>query len=164
MLEYRARMLRFLDRTVEIALGLLAVALIATAFSQVIARYVVSRPFSWVLELDVLLLVWATLLSGYLGVRRGLHMAVDVLIARWSVPQRRRADIASHLLCIGFAAILVWKSFEVIEAMEGIPFASLTVGQPWLYWSLPVGGALMLIALVDSLAWRLRAGLKPRER
>lgn len=151
-------MLRILDRAVEVALGLLALALIGTAFAQVVARYAFGRPFSWVLELDVLLLVWATLLSGYLGARRGLHMAVDVLVARWSASNRRRADIVSHLLCIGFAAIMVWKSFEVIEAMEGIPFASLAVGQPWLYWSLPVGGGLMLVALVDSLARRLRAG------
>ena len=64
-------------------------------------------------------------------------------------------------MCIGFAAILVWTSFEVIDAMEGIPFASLPVGQPWLYWSLPVGAGLMLIALADALRRKLRENPGP---
>ena len=61
-------MLRGLDRLVEFLVGALAVALIATAFGQVVARYLFSYSFSWVLEVDVMLLVWLTFLSIGLGV------------------------------------------------------------------------------------------------
>lgn len=151
-------MLRWLDRAVETALGLLAVALVATAFAQVVARYVFSRPFTWVLELDVLLLVWATLLAGYLGVRRNAHMAVDFLVARWRPANRRRAALASLALSLAFVALLGWKSFEVIDAMDGIAFTSIPLGQPVMYWALPVGSALMLLALAQALRERLRRG------
>jgi TRAP-type C4-dicarboxylate transport system permease small subunit len=149
-------MLRWLDRAVETALGLLATALVATAFAQVVARYVFARPFTWVLELDVLLLVWATLLAGYVGVRRNAHMAVDFVVARWRPAHRRRAALASLGLSLLFVALLGWKSFEVIDAMEGISFTSIPLGQPALYWALPVGSALMLVALARALAERLR--------
>jgi TRAP-type C4-dicarboxylate transport system permease small subunit len=149
-------MLRWLDRAVETALGLLATALVATAFAQVVARYAFARPFTWVLELDVLLLVWATLLAGYVGVRRNAHMAVDFLVARWSPANRRRAALASLALSLAFVALLGWKSFEVIDAMEGISFTSIPLGQPAMYWALPVGSALMLVALAQALAERLR--------
>ena len=73
--------MRALDRAVEALLGLIFALLIVTAFGQVVGRYLLSYSLAWVLEFDVLLLVWATLLSGYVGVRRNLHMAVDFCIA-----------------------------------------------------------------------------------
>ncbi len=140
-------MIRLLDRAIEVVLGLLLAALIVTAGGQVIARYLFSQSFSWVLELDVLLLVWATMLSGYVGARRNLHMAVDFGVAQLAAPLRKLAILASLALSALFCAVFGWTSFAVIDAMDGIPFTSLTVGQPWLYWSLPVGAALMLFAL-----------------
>ena len=151
-------MLKLLDRTIEFALGLLITGLVGTAFLQVVARYVFSRPFAWVLELDVLLLVWAALLAGYVGVRRNAHMAVDFFVQRWRPANRRRTALASLLLSAGFCALLCWKSIEVIDAMEGIAFTSLPVGQPVMYWSLPVGSALMFIAFAQALRERLRQG------
>src|SRR5690606_22382826 len=62
-------MLGRLDRLVEFTIGAIAIALVITAFAQVVARYVFGHSFVWVLEVDVLLMVWLTLLSGYVGVR-----------------------------------------------------------------------------------------------
>lgn len=151
-------MLRLLDRAVEGALGLIAAALIATAGGQVVARYLFNQPFGWVLELDVLLLVWLAMLSGYVGVRRKAHMAMDEFVGRLSPANRRRAALASYALCIGFTALLAWKSVAVVDAMRGIPFTTLGIEQPWLYASLPVGALLMLVALFDATLreWRTR--------
>jgi TRAP-type C4-dicarboxylate transport system permease small subunit len=149
-------MLKLLDRAVAALIGLIAAALLVTAFGQVIARYVFNRPFTWVLELDVVLLVWLTMLAGYVGVRRNLHMAVDFVVAKWPPAARRLAALASLLLSAGFTGVLLWASFPVIDAMEGMDFAALGVGQNWMYWSLPVGAALMLIAFAAEL-WRRRA-------
>ena len=149
--------MRALDRAVEALLGLIFALLIVTAFGQVVGRYLLSYSLAWVLEFDVLLLVWATLLSGYVGVRRNLHMAVDFCITGLSGANRRRMAIANHLACAVFVALFGWHSFAVIDSMQGIPFASLPVGQPALYWSLPVGAALMLVALTVELAKLFRA-------
>jgi TRAP-type C4-dicarboxylate transport system permease small subunit len=144
-------MLRWLDRAVETLLGLLALALAGTAFAQVVARYVFASAFTWVLELDVLLLVWLTMLSGYVGVRRGAHMASDFALGRLSGAARRRIAIASQLLCGAFVGLAGWKSFDVIDAMQGMAFASIPVGQPVLYWALPVGMGLMLLAIAAEI-------------
>lgn len=149
-------MFRVLDRAIETLLGLIATALVATAFGQVVARYVFSRPFAWVLEVDVLLLVWATMLAGYVGVRRNGHMAVDAFVLTWSARNRRRVAIANQLLCLAFVALCGWKSFEVIDAMQGIAFTSIPIGQPVMYWSLPVGCGLMALALAAGFPALLR--------
>lgn len=150
-------MLKLLDRAIEILIGLVAAALLFTAFGQVIARYVFGQPFTWVLELDVLLLVWLTMLAGYVGVRRNLHMAVDFVVAKWSPAWRRGAALGSLLLSAGFTAVLGWTSLPVVESMEGMSFPAIGIGQPWMYWSVPVGALLMLVAFAAEFARRLKS-------
>ena len=151
-------MLKLLDRAVAALIGLIAAALLVTAFGQVIARYVFARPFTWVLEFDVVLLVWLTMLAGYIGVRRNLHMAVDFVVAKWPPRARRAAALASLLLSAGFTGVLLWASFPVIDAMEGMEFVALGAAQNWMYWSLPAGAALMLIAFAAELYRQARGG------
>jgi TRAP-type C4-dicarboxylate transport system permease small subunit len=150
---------RLLDRAVEVAVGLLLLALLVTAFGQVVARYVFSRPFAWVLELDILLMVWATLLSGYIGVRRDTHLKVDYFLERMTLVRRRRARLLGRGLSIVFVSVLGVKSFDVIRAMDGIGFTAIPLGMAVLYWSLPVGSGLMLLALLEGLVndWRRSA-------
>jgi TRAP-type C4-dicarboxylate transport system permease small subunit len=157
-------MLRWLDRAVEALLGLIALALAGTAFSQVVARYAFASAFTWVLELDVLLLVWLTLLSGYVGVRRGAHMASDFALGRLSPAARRRIAIVSQLLCAAFVALAGWKSLEIVDAMQGMAFASIPVGQPAMYWSLPVGMGLMLLAIAAEIVRLARGGSRNERR
>ena len=149
--------MRLLDRTVEGLIGVLLVALVVTAFGQVVARYVFNRPFTWVLETDIFLMIWATFLSGYVGVRRDCHLRVDYFLERMALSTRRRATLVARLLSVAFVAVLGVKSFDIIRAMEGIGFTSIPVGQDLLYWSLPVGSGLMLIALVERLVREWRA-------
>jgi TRAP-type C4-dicarboxylate transport system permease small subunit len=145
-----------LDRVVESLIGLILVVLVVTAFGQVVARYVFSRPFTWVLETDIFLMLWATFLSGYVGVRRDLHLRVDYFVERMSPPNRRRAALVSRVLCIVFVTVMGVRSLEVVRAMDGIYFTSIPLGMDVLYWSLPVGAALMLLALLEGLLreWR----------
>jgi TRAP-type C4-dicarboxylate transport system permease small subunit len=148
-----------IDRVVGITVGALLVVLVVTAFGQVVARYVFGQPFTWVLELDMLLMVWAVFLSGYLGVRRDTHLKVDYFVTRLSSTGRARAALGGRLAALLFVAVLGWKSFDIIDAMDGIAFTSMPVGMPVLYWSVPVGAALMALALADALVRDWRASM-----
>ena len=145
-------MLGRLDRLVEYTIGAIAVALVVTAFGQVVARYVFGHSFVWVLEVDVLLMVWLTLLSGYVGVRRRAHMATDVFVASLPPAWRRRAAILAWTLCATLVAIVGWSSRVVIDAMSGMYFVSIPIEQTVMYASLPVGMGLMLVAIVVEIA------------
>jgi TRAP-type C4-dicarboxylate transport system permease small subunit len=148
-----------LDRVIGVTVGALLVVLVITAFGQVVARYVFGQPFTWVLELDMLLMVWAVFLSGYLGVRRDTHLKVDYFVTRLSSTGRARAALGGRLAALLFVAVLGWKSFDIIDAMDGIAFTSMPVGMPVLYWSVPIGAALMALALADALVRDWRASM-----
>jgi TRAP-type C4-dicarboxylate transport system permease small subunit len=147
---------RWLDRTVETLLALALVALLAIGTAQVVLRFALSRPLPWALEGSIFLLVWATMLSGYIGVRRDIHLSADFL--GWSGQGRLRQirDGLGVVLCLVFVSTYGIASLTVVDAMDGIPFTSLPFEQPVLYWSLPVGAALMALALLVRLAQRMR--------
>lgn len=136
-----------LDRAIEQLLGVMLALLVVVGGAQVVARFVLGSPMSWVLEASVLLMVWATMLSGYLGVRRNSHLSADFAGLRSSARARWWLELVSLALCLFFVVTYGLASFKVIDAMEGIPFTALKLSQPWLYWSLPVGAALMALAL-----------------
>ena len=146
-----APVLRGLDRLVEFLLFAILAALVVIGGLQVVWRFVLDNPLAWVLEVSVILMVWATMLSGYVGVRRNAHLSAD--FAGLSMRPRTRwlLDGVVVLLCLAFLVVYGWTSLAVIDAMDGIPFTSIPVTQPALYWSLPVGAVLMALAFVARL-------------
>jgi TRAP-type C4-dicarboxylate transport system permease small subunit len=154
-----AAALRLLDTAVEWLLAGLLAVLVAIGGAQVLARYVLGNPLSWVIEASILLMVWATMLAGYTGVRRNVHLSADFAGLRMSPAARWWLEATSLALCLVFVAVYGVGSLKVVDAMDGIPFTSLPLTQPVLYVSLPVGAALMALALVVRFADHLR---KPR--
>jgi TRAP-type C4-dicarboxylate transport system permease small subunit len=144
-------MLRLLDATVEWLLAALLAVLVLIGGAQIVWRFALGNPLSWVIEASVLLMVWATMLAGYVGVRRNVHLSAD--FAGFQARPRLRwwLDLASLLLSLLFVAVYGVSSLKVIDAMEGIPFTSIPVGQPVLYWSLPAGALLMALALAERV-------------
>jgi TRAP-type C4-dicarboxylate transport system permease small subunit len=151
-----AAALRLLDRLVEVALGAILAALVTIGGLQVVWRFVLDNPLAWVLEVSVILMVWATMLSGYVGVRRDVHLSADFAGVSMRPRTRWLLDGLTVVLCLVFLAVYGWTSLDVIDAMDGIPFASIRLTQPFLYWSLPVGAALMALAFVVRLVEHAR--------
>jgi TRAP-type transport system small permease protein len=127
------------------------VMVIAT-FTQVVCRYVFAFSLPWADELARYCLVWMVFVGMVVGLVRGQHVTVDLLLDRYSDRMRPLAltviDLASGIL---FVTILY----------GGILLMQLTVGQTTsgmglpkyvVYAALPLGAVLMLI----ELALRIR--------
>ena len=150
------RLLGLLDRIVLALLGVALVTLVGIGGAQIVLRQTTGTPLPWAMELSVLIMIWATMLTGYVGVRRNSHLSADFLGLSMSGRTRRALTTLALLLSLVFVLVYGWQSRLVIDAMEGIPFTSLTVTQPVLYWSLPVGALLMALALVHRLWQQVR--------
>jgi TRAP-type C4-dicarboxylate transport system permease small subunit len=155
------RVLALLDRVVLALLGLSLLTLVLVGGAQIGLRVGVGHPLPWATEFSVVLMIWATMLTGYVGVRRDSHLSADFLGLAMSDRTRRLLRVLALLLSLGFVITYGWQSRLVIDAMEGIPFTSIPLTQPVLYWSLPVGAALMALALAEKL-WRERRPAQER--
>lgn len=143
--------LKWLDRAIEFLLGALLVVLVVIGGLQIVWRYVFNSPLAWVGEVSVILMIWATMLAGYTGVRRNVHLSADFAGMSFSPAWRWRLEFAGLALCLLFVAVYGVASLKVVDAMDGIPFTTIPLNQPWQYVSLPVGAVLMALALLARL-------------
>lgn len=140
------------------AAGLLvSLALIGWA---VIMRYVFNAAPIWVDEVVGFLLVAIVLLAAAQTFRRGEHIGVDLLVDRLGDTGRRWALGWAAVVTACVALVLIVNGWET--AMLARMLGLLTEGHLewptwWLMLLMPVGGALLLLATVESL-WRAITG------
>ncbi|HEX6016664.1 MAG TPA: TRAP transporter small permease [Burkholderiaceae bacterium] len=164
------RALRALGRVVTwlttAATALSAAGVLASLFLigwAVVMRYAFNRAPVWVDDLVGLLLVAIVMLAAAQVLRRGEHIAVDVLTERLSGRAARWAQGLAVAAAALVALILVINGWQT--AMQSRQFGIVTEGRlEWPVWMLmlllPVGGALMTLVCVEAL-WRLALGLPP---
>lgn len=151
-----------INRILEAVLALLLVATVCVAFLAVIFRYVLGEALSWSFEVSLALLTYITFIGGYLALRKGAHLKVDILVDK--LPRVPRSLL--YLMSQSIIAVIGW-----IVAIHGsrqvFTFADqlttvLEISTVWYYAALPIAGALMLIDCLLGILqgiWRLCRGL-----
>ena len=110
---------RFSDAIEEALTALLLGAMTAITFANVVARYVFNDNILWALETTVFLFAWMVLLGACYGVKKCLHLGVDILVLRLRPGARRIFGLTSVAACLTFAALLLVGSWDY-----WYPFAS----------------------------------------
>jgi len=162
--------LRLLGRVVSALAGaamalaaaglLLSLALIGWA---VVMRYAFNAAPVWVDDAVGFLLVAIVMLAAADTLRRGEHIAVDLLFTHLAARGRRWAAAWAALATAVIALVLVWNGWG--SAMFAKTLGMVTEGALewpswWLMLLLPVGGVLLFLAALEAL-WRALAGTAP---
>jgi TRAP-type C4-dicarboxylate transport system permease small subunit len=115
--------------------------------------------FFWVEEIGEYALAWLTFIGAALGIRRGTHFAVAIVVDRFP-PGLRRAVLAGHcVLLAGFGALVAIFGWQVSELNSQSFSPALGLNLRWLYLSSVVGGVLLVVYSLATLGdvWRGRA-------
>jgi TRAP-type C4-dicarboxylate transport system permease small subunit len=159
------RLIARLPHVVVTALMLLAMA---DMLSGVFLRYVMTKvsvffdmpsiPFFWVEEIGELCLAWMTFLGAAIGIRRGVHFSVQMLADRFPPRVRLVVFTVHYLLIAGFGVIVAVFGWAVAELNSLSSSPALNLNLRWLYLSAVVGGILIAIYSLASIAdgWRGR--------
>lgn len=138
----------WLENAAALALALMA----ALVIYQVGARYLLDSPPSWTEELARYCQVWLVLLAAPVCVRRGMHLAVDLLTPR--LPLRLAAVIRVGILTLvgvfGLTLALHAVPLLGVAALQTSP--SLGVSMVWPYLALPLSGLLIALAAAARAA------------
>jgi TRAP-type C4-dicarboxylate transport system permease small subunit len=160
---------RWVARLVHAAEFLSAMGILLTLVAigaAVVMRYVFNAAPVWVDELVGFTLVAVVLLAAAASLRRGEHIAVDLIFSRLGPVGRRRMTVWSALTTLAVAGLLVstGHSASKLAKMLGL----LTEGHlEWPIWILmlllPVGGVLLALATIE-VGWRAWCGVPfPRQ-
>jgi TRAP-type C4-dicarboxylate transport system permease small subunit len=147
-----AAMRFMLDRIVNGVLALILGAMTVLVFASVVLRYVMNSPVTWSEELASLLFAWITFVGAFVGFRSRSHIAIDTLVVFLSPSVRgaigRMVDVV--VLCV--LGLFVWQGVRLCVTTWGLEFPAMEISRGYLYLSLPLGAALMIIAVVER--WR----------
>jgi TRAP-type C4-dicarboxylate transport system permease small subunit len=124
----------------------------AVTFAQAAGRYVFHFSFVWSEELSRYLMVWISMLGGAVAARRRMHFGFESLVAALPAALGRTARVAATLLAIVTFGYLGWYGFKLahFNMLQVSPALEWPMGVP--YAAVPVGAALIVLFLVESLA------------
>src|SRR3989454_1292879 len=138
----------------HVAITLLMVVVIVDMLIGVFLRYVMTWisatfdlptvRFFWVEEVGEWSLAWLTFIGAALGVRRGTHFAVHLLIDRFPAALRKTVLATQCLLIVAFGALVAVFGWQVAELNSQSFSPALGLNLRWPYLSSVVGGVLMV--------------------
>jgi TRAP-type transport system small permease protein len=136
----------------------------ACVATQVFVRYVLQKPlFLWSEEVARFLLIWMVFLGIGIGVKNDAHFAMDLLQSylgkRWGAALRLFNDLCMGLLLVLLVvAGLRFAWFGIFQTS-----ANLEIPMVWVLISIPIGGIVALLYLVERIQQRwgdLRGGTR----
>src|SRR5713101_9852274 len=115
MMPARAVIRAILSSSVEwICLALMAV-LSVDLMLGVFSRYVLASTFTWYDEIARACFVWAVFLGAAVGVKRGAHFRLRLLVDRFSPRLRLGAAVFGWLVVIAFSLALIQQGWAFAE-------------------------------------------------
>ncbi len=148
--------------TMGLAAAGLLVSLVLIAWA-VVMRYVFNAAPVWVDEVVGFLLVAIVMLAAAQTLRRGEHIAVDLLTGYFSATGQRLARLWSAATTLAVTLVLIvngWETASLARSLGLLTEGNLEWPTWWLMLLLPLGGVLMLLVTVEAF-WRALLGVPP---
>jgi TRAP-type C4-dicarboxylate transport system permease small subunit len=117
------------------------------------SRYVLFRTFTWYDEIARACFVWMVFLGAAVGVKRGSHFGLHLLVDMLPPSLRRIAAAVTPLVVIVFSAVLVVQGMAFLELGRYQQLPVMGISKVWIYAAMPTGGTMMLLYSVPLL-WR----------
>lgn len=142
----------------------LIVVILAVISYAIVQRYVLGTPLLWADELNGYLLVAMVMLGAAEALRRGDHIAIDLIASRMTRGGAALLSVWGNLAVIAFSAVLGWSAWESIAF--AYDFGSYSPGHMEIAMWIPMipilagSGLLVLTALVRILEAVSGKGLK----
>ena len=165
---------RVLDRLEEWLIAALMAAATIVIFLSILHReslrvdglweYTRHIHFSWAQELCIYLFIWMAKFGAAYGVRTGIHIGVDVLVANVGPAAQRRLVSIALLLGALFTAVIAVVGTRWVLFVRDTGQVSPDLEWPmWVvYLCIPLGSTLMCYRFLQVLGRYLRAGVLPK--
>ena len=120
----------------------------AVVIIGVFYRYVLNDALPWPEELARYSLIWLSWLGGGLAVRRGAHVATDILVSHLAPGPRRVLLFVGNVLIIGFLLIVLVNGITLVGRVGYQSTIALGISMQIPYAAAPLGAAMMLYHLL----------------
>lgn len=146
-----------INRTVEyFTIGLLLVMVVIVA-AQVFWRYVLSNSLGWSEELARFLFIWIIFLGSEIALRKKVHIAIETLLQMVKGVPQLLLSLLIDLVIMAFAVIVFISGIGLVQSTLNQPSVALNMPMGWVYASIPIAMALILMNKTKDVFTKLRS-------
>ena len=151
------KIVRWIDGIINgmaVIAGLLLMFMMFSICYEVVLRYFLFSPLTWVTEISEYILLYATFLGAPWVLKKDAHVKVDIVIARLGFKARKIVNLVTSLISIAVCLVLVWfgTQMSVDLFQRGIPvIKSLSVPKFLLVGIIPLGGVFLAIQFIRRI-------------
>ena len=145
----------WIDRGAEYGVAAIFLAMCGVGLLQVFNRFVLNQSLSWSEEFQIFCHVWIVFLAIPIAYQRGAHLAVESLKEKIFGSRAAKVfDYLIELLWLWFAVALAWLAWRVSEVAKLQSSPGLDLPMNWVYYSMVVGGAYLMLCVLRRLFLR----------
>ncbi len=146
-----------LSRTLEIILVTILTTMVVLVFGNVVARYIFNSAITWAEEVARFLFVWLTFVGASFGLMKGLHLGMDMLVARLRPRSRNVVEIINSVITLGFLVVWAVGGVHLIEANLSFMSPATGFSMGLVYMIGPLAAVLMGWEMLARLVATVKA-------
>jgi len=141
----------YFEKALSLLCRILMGSIVAIIFYAVVMRYVFQYPPYWAEELSRFIFIWIIMLGAVLVTREQSHIEFVILLDR--MPKRFKFVWSTiiRLSMIIFCWVMVRQGLNIYPIVAEASSPTFGVSMGWLYLSIPVGGLLMGICILENM-------------
>jgi TRAP-type C4-dicarboxylate transport system permease small subunit len=141
----------YFEKALNLVCRILTGSIVAIIFYAVVMRYVFQYPPFWAEELSRFIFIWIIMLGAVLVTREQSHIEFVILLDQ--LPKRLKfyLSIMIRLLMVIFCWVMVHQGLKIYPIVAEAASPTFGVSMGWLYLSIPVGGLLMGICILENM-------------
>lgn len=140
------KMIKTLNRVIEIVMAVLIAAMVFANFWQIFTRFVVGNAASWTEEFMRYALIWLTMLGIPYAYGKNKHIALEFIADKFSDKGRIRDQLFIEILIMILSVfVMICGGIMVTANARGQYSAALNMPMVFYYIGVPICGVLMLI-------------------
>ncbi|WP_319244899.1 TRAP transporter small permease [uncultured Propionivibrio sp.] len=145
--QFNAIALKIAGWSVIVAMAVIAIIVPYEVFG----RYVLGNMSMWSNELTQYSLVWASMLGGAVGLKRGYQVGITSLPDSLSPAGARVVKAISFVIVLIFVALLSYYGFDQMWMNRNQTSSTMGIPMSIPYSALPIGFVLMFFVTMEQL-------------
>lgn len=152
-----------MDGVLNGVLALLLAVMLMVIAAQVCCRFILNNPLDWSEELGRYLFVWLSFLGAAVGVKKGIHLGVDVILKRFPESFKKVIDLLMALLIQVFLCMVCYYGIQTLSVVRFQSSPSMGISMLYPYLAVPVGCVFMFINSIRVTCDRIRGAASGKE-
>jgi len=123
---------------------------------QIFMRYCLNMPLIWSEELARYLFVWATFIGAGYGVRKKIHISVEIFYGLMPRVIKLAITLFTNTLCICVFAYLIPYGISTVKTQWYIGSSAMEIPMSFVFAAVPIGCFIVCLRLIVEMALAIK--------